>query len=536
MAFKDANHLRPRRGSVTGMASSTIVLAAGELFLEYPQTGVGTGASKIKIGDGVTQYKDLPYAIDLAEMGGSTVDFTTDTSTTVAEALAKVVSGQTLSVDVAALKQAVNLLNGEAVKTITSTGSTITVTGSGNSINIEANPTGAISTVYDTDLTASKAVVSNASGKLVSATATAAEVDYLSGVTSAVQTQINGKQATITGAATSITDTDLTASMALVSDASGKVAAAANTTAAEIGYVHGVTSAIQTQINGKANTSHTHTEADLVGGLSVSQLTDGGEGLVIDIDLLPKAAVERLYIAADEAALRALTSADVQNGDTVKVQSGTLGGQMYFVKDDENLPVGEGQLNTAFEVYTVGSASSVPWSGVTDKPAEIGYLMGVTSSVQGQINDKQDTITGAATSITDTDLTASMAVVSDANGKVAVSAVTATELGYVSGVTSAIQTQINGKSDNGHTHTMSEVTDLYGDFTGATSAAAGATGFVPAPAAGDEDKYLAGNGSWVAFTTATTAADGLMSATDKAFIEGLKAADAYDFGDETPSV
>ena len=341
MAFKDANHLRPRRGSVTGMASSTIVLAAGELFLEYPQTGVGTGASKIKIGDGVTQYKDLPYAIDLAEMGGSTVDFTTDTSTTVAEALAKVVSGQTLSVDVAALKQAVNLLNGEAVKTITSTGSTITVTGSGNSINIEANPTGAISTVYDTDLTASKAVVSNASGKLVSATATAAEVDYLSGVTSAVQTQINGKQATITGAATSITDTDLTASMA---------------------------------------------------------------------------------------------------------------------------------------------------------------------------------------------------VVSDANGKVAVSAVTATELGYVSGVTSAIQTQINGKSDNGHTHTMSEVTDLYGDFTGATSAAAGATGFVPAPAAGDEDKYLAGNGSWVAFTTATTAADGLMSATDKAFIEGLKAADAYDFGDETPSV
>lgn len=41
--------------------------------------------------------------------------------------------------------------------------------------------------------------------------------------------------------------------------------------------------------------------------------------------------------------------------------------------------------------------------------------------------------------------TASRAVVTDANGAVDVSSVTATELGYVSGVTSSIQTQLNAK-------------------------------------------------------------------------------------------
>lgn len=59
--------------------------------------------------------------------------------------------------------------------------------------------------------------------------------------------------------------------------------------------------------------------------------------------------------------------------------------------------------------------------------------------------DKQNTITGAATSIVSSDLTASRALASDGSGKVAVSAVTATELGYVAGVTSAIQTQLNAK-------------------------------------------------------------------------------------------
>jgi hypothetical protein len=55
----------------------------------------------------------------------------------------------------------------------------------------------------------------------------------------------------------------------------------------------------------------------------------------------------------------------------------------------------------------------------------------------------QPTITGAATTIDTEDLTASRALASSAGGKVEVSLVTATELGYLDGVTSAIQTQLD---------------------------------------------------------------------------------------------
>lgn len=62
-----------------------------------------------------------------------------------------------------------------------------------------------------------------------------------------------------------------------------------------------------------------------------------------------------------------------------------------------------------------------------------------------QIASKQNTIKGAATTITDNNLTANRALISDNNGKVAVSSVTNTELGYLDGVTSNLQTQIDSK-------------------------------------------------------------------------------------------
>ena len=71
-------------------------------------------------------------------------------------------------------------------------------------------------------------------------------------------------QASITGGASSVVTADLTASRALVSDGSGKIAASATTTTTEIGYLAGVTSAIQTQLNGKLNL----TGGTLTGGLT----------------------------------------------------------------------------------------------------------------------------------------------------------------------------------------------------------------------------------------------------------------------------
>ena len=91
-------------------------------------------------------------------------------------------------------------------------------------------------------------------------------------------------------------------------------------------------------------------------------------------------------------------------------------------------------------------------TGVTT--TEFDYLDGVTSNIQTQLNAKQATITGAATTIDDTDLTASRALISNSSGKVAVSAITTTELGYLDGVSSNIQTQLNNKQASGTYNTI----------------------------------------------------------------------------------
>ena len=86
-----------------------------------------------------------------------------------------------------------------------------------------------------------------------------------------VNNLLSGKQATITGAATTITSSNLTASMALVSDASGKVAAHGTVSATELGYLDGVTSSVQTQLNSKEPTITTLPVSK--GGTGVGTLT-----------------------------------------------------------------------------------------------------------------------------------------------------------------------------------------------------------------------------------------------------------------------
>lgn len=81
----------------------------------------------------------------------------------------------------------------------------------------------------------------------------------------------------------------------------------------------------------------------------------------ISIDRLPKAALERLVVVADDTARFALTTATAQSGDTVKV---TSTGKMYLIKDESKLNSKDG-----YEPYTASQASSVPWSGVTGKPS-----------------------------------------------------------------------------------------------------------------------------------------------------------------------
>ena len=95
----------------------------------------------------------------------------------------------------------------------------------------------------------------------------------------------------------------------------------------------------------------------------------------------------------------------------------------------------------------------------------------VTTTDKNTWNAKQNAITGGASTITSNNLTASRALASNGSGKVAVSTTTSTELSYVHGVTSAIQTQLDSKAVDSNTvhKTGNESIAGYKTFTDPTT-------------------------------------------------------------------
>ena len=75
----------------------------------------------------------------------------------------------------------------------------------------------------------SRVVVTNSGGEIDSSVVTVAELALLSGVSSNVQTQLadlgDDKEDAITGAATTVTSSNLTSNRVLLSDGSGKISA-----------------------------------------------------------------------------------------------------------------------------------------------------------------------------------------------------------------------------------------------------------------------------------------------------------------------
>ena len=98
---------------------------------------------------------------------------------------------------------------------------------------------------------------------------------------------------------------------------------------------------------------------------------------------------------------------------------------------------------------------------------------------------------------------------------------------YVTGLSVNGRTVTYTKGDGTSGTIQTQDTDTkYSVFKGATSSAAGGTGLVPAPTAGQQARYLRGDGTWqtppnTTYNNATTSADGLMSSEDKTKLDGI---------------
>lgn len=262
----------------------------------------------------------------------------------------------------------------------------------------------------------------------------------------------------------------------------------------------------------------------------------------ISIDRLPKAALERLVVVANDTARFALTTATAQSGDTVKV---TSTGKMYLIKDESKLNSEDG-----YEPYTASQASSVPWSGVTGKPSTFtpptssatvlgGIKVGYTTSGKNY-KVQLDSSGNAYVNVpwTDNNTTYSQAtsdnlglvkigysangknypVALDGNGKMYVNVpwtdtnTTYTNMGAASasaagkaGLVPAPAAGAQAKYLRGDGTWQTPPNTTYSNMGGATSSAAGSAGLVPAPAAGKQASFLRGDGTWVIPTNTTYA-------------------------------
>lgn len=88
--------------------------------------------------------------------------------------------------------------------------------------------------------------------------------------------------------------------------------------------------------------------------INADNITSG----TISLERLPQGALERLFVTASESTAMSL---DIQNGDVVKVTGNN--DKMYFCSNETATT-----FATKFTEFTVGRATSVPWSGVTGKP------------------------------------------------------------------------------------------------------------------------------------------------------------------------
>jgi len=417
-----ATRMQQRRGTAAQWTSANPILNAGEMGWE-------SDTNKFKIGDGTNHWADLDYFIDQS----STVNPSFGSSIVFEGATANAFE-TTLAVTDPTADRTITLPDSTGTVVVADTSGNVTVSGNltvqGTTTSVDSttiNVTnafvfeGATANAFETTLsiiepTADRTIylkdgdgtlafttdITNATQNLLDnnlaakqdkvANVSDTEIGYLDGVTSSIQTQINNKQ--------------------------DKVADVSDT---EIGYLNGVTSAIQTQLDAKRNTAD-------------------------DVYIAPTKVV-LFEGTTDDGFETALTVADPTADRTITFPDAT--GTVILADASQTL--------TNKTITSADNTVTITASAVSDFTEAAQDAVGNSVGTGLSYNDS----TGAV-SVDTTSIQARVADVSD------------TEIGYLNGVTSAIQTQIDAKAATSHTHSQSDITNLTTDLA-AKASLSGAT-------------------------------------------------------------
>lgn len=189
----------------------------------------------------------------------------------------------------------------------------------------------------------SKGYITEADIPSLTGGAAATSGQYVSGVT------VSGHNVTVTKAA-------------LPTSVSGNAGTATKLATSRVIAIAGAVQGSAT-FDGSSNVSINST----LNGFDASKITSGTINAdrlpEIPISKIPAAAMERLYVVESQSAAMSLT---IQEGDVVQIGSGGL---MYFCVSES-----ASTFATKFKEFTAGSATSVPWSGVTNAPTKLSQF------------------------------------------------------------------------------------------------------------------------------------------------------------------
>lgn len=328
-------------------------------------------------------------------------------------------------------------------------------------------------------------------------------------------------------------------------------------TASELNYMDGVTSNVQTQLNGKASSSHSHSAATtsaagFMPALNSSTNRDNDATALVMLTNGNWVSMPDAYVtSSDTTAIRFSSATTEKNGfmtasDKSKLDGIASGANKYTHPSYTSRSSGLYKI-TVDSTGHVSAVSSVTKADITalgipgqDTNTTYSAFKGATTSAAGGSGLVPAPSTGAANRYLRSDgtwavppdtnttytlssfgITATAAELNKLDGVTA----TATEINYLDGVTSSIQTQLNGKALSSHSHsnastsaagflrqlsgsttqylrgdgtwaTPPDTNTTYSTFKGATTSAAGSSGLVPAPAKGSATRYLRSDGTW----------------------------------------